>query len=146
MANSVAGTADPRRCHWPPTSLFSRPMARVLVVDDSALFLEMAVAALREVGLEAIGARDLAELEARLDAPPYDLILMDLHMPEAFGDDVAGVLRHVRGIPTPIYLISHLAEEELARRAADARVEGYITKRHGMDALVATVRRILNRA
>jgi len=121
-------------------------MARVLVVDDSALFLEMALAALRAVGLEAVGARDLAELENRLDAPPYDLILMDLQMPEAFGDDVADVLRHVRGVPTPIYLISHLPEEELARRAAEARVEGFISKLQGMDALVAKVRRVLNRA
>ena len=121
-------------------------MARVLVVDDRALFLEMALAALRDVGLEAFGARDLAELENRLDAPTYDLILMDLQMPEAFGDDVAGVLRHVRGVATPIYLICLLPEEELAHRVSDARVEGFISKMQGMDALVAKVERILNRA
>ena len=118
-------------------------MARVLVVDDSALFLEMMLSGLGEAGMEAVGARDLAELEKRLDAPAYDLILIDVQMPEAFGDDVAGVLRHARGVPTPIYLISHLPEAELSRRAAEARVEGYISKAHGLDALVTRVSQIL---
>ncbi len=123
--------------------MLRRGMARVLVVDDSALFLEMMLSGLREAGFDATGARDLAELEKRLDAPAYDLILMDVQMPEAFGDDVAGVLRHARGVPTPIYLISHLPEAELARRAAEARVEGYISKAQGLDALVTRVGQIL---
>ena len=43
----------------------------------------------------------------------YDLILMDVQMPELYGDDVAMVLRNERHITTPIYLFSSLSPGEL---------------------------------
>ena len=73
----------------------------------------------------------------------FDLILMDVQMPELYGDDVANVLRNVRAVRTPIYLFSTLPDEELQERVADARVDGFISKGRGAEHLVAEVRKIL---
>lgn len=116
---------------------------RILLVDDSELLLEMASAALSEAGFEVSTAQDLNDLDRIETGDDHDLILMDVQMPELFGDDVASVLRHVRGVRAPIYLLSDLDEAELAQRAANAQIEGYISKRRGLEALVERVNAIL---
>jgi CheY-like chemotaxis protein len=85
------------------------------------------------------GVDELGELVA----DGFDLILMDVQMPELYGDDVAAVLRHQRGIAAPIYLFSTLPAAELAERARDAQVDGFICKDLGMTNLVDEVRKVL---
>jgi two-component system response regulator PrrA len=119
---------------------------RIVLIDDSPLILEMVGGALEAAGFETSIARDLSELEARLTSAPPDLVLVDVQMPEAFGDDVAMVLRAVRGVAAPIYLLSSLDEAELARRAAASNIDGFIPKAIGVDRIVLRVRAILGEA
>jgi DNA-binding response OmpR family regulator len=70
---------------------------------------------------------------------------MDVRMPEAFGDDVAMVMRHVRGVRVPIYLLSELGQQELQQRAVEADIDGFISKADSMEQLVERVRGILAR-
>jgi DNA-binding response OmpR family regulator len=118
------------------------PRKKILLVDNSALMLETARDVLIVEGYEVVVAHTMAELEAEVTSP-LDLILIEVQMPELFGDDVAMVLRSVRGITTPIYLLSGLDAEELETRAKDAGIEGYICKREGIDSLVRRVQMIL---
>jgi two-component system alkaline phosphatase synthesis response regulator PhoP len=119
---------------------------QILIVDDSALVLDMMRAALDAAGYEVLVANDLAQLEQhRLHHRP-DLVLMDVQMPEAFGDDVAMVLRAAREVEAPIYLLSTLDEAELKRRAADAEIDGFIPKQMGAEAIVSRVREIIGAA
>ena len=115
---------------------------RVLVIDDSPFILEATKAALSDVGFEVEVAQDLREAEA-LCKKEHDLILIDVQMPEAFGDDLAMLLRVGRQMKTPIFLLSSLPDEELVSRAKEAEVDGYISKRVGMDAIVKRVQEIL---
>jgi DNA-binding response OmpR family regulator len=48
-----------------------------------------------------------------LDERSYDLVLLDVEVPEVFGDDVGSVLKGSRGLSTPIYLYSSLPAAEL---------------------------------
>ena len=116
---------------------------RVLLVDDSALIRASAGHALSSAGFDVTLRAAFDELIEH-DTESYDLILIDVQMPELFGDDVAFTLRGQRGVTTPIYLFSSIAEPELARLTADAGVDGYIAKSAGLDELVARVRRILS--
>ena len=118
---------------------------RILIVDDSPMVLDLVTAALEARGYEVIACNDLNDLE-RTKLGKTSLILMDVQMPEAFGDDVAMVLRLVRGVDAPIYLFSNLDEDELAERAEDAECDGYISKRAGIEAMVAKVDSILGGA
>ena len=115
---------------------------RVLVVDDSVLLLDIVRNALEAAGFEIATANTMTELEQH-DPASFDLILMDVHMPEIYGDDVAAVLRHVRGAQARILLLSNLPAEELAVRASEAGLDGYFNKQDGMDALVSRVRELL---
>src|ERR1044071_5432733 len=117
-------------------------MKRILLMGDGGVFGEIARDALRRAGYDVACAAAFAELGA-LRSQPSDLILMDVQMPEAYGDDLAMTLKFTHDIATPIYLLSSLDDSELADRASWARINGYISKNRGMDAIVAEVRRIL---
>jgi sigma-B regulation protein RsbU (phosphoserine phosphatase) len=119
---------------------------RIVLIDDSPLILEMLGGALREAGFQTMVAADLDGLERHLGACKPDIVLVDVQMPEAFGDDVANVLRVVRGVEAPIYLLSNLEDDELARRTAAIEIEGFIPKRIGVPAIVERVRGILAEA
>ena len=123
----------------PTSSLTGR---RILVVDDSAFTCEAVAWALRQEGFVVQVARDLWDLDSpTLEVP--DLVLMDVVLQEAFGDDLATLLRATRGFTCPILLLSSLPEQLLEHRAADAELDGYISKRSGLGGIVARVHELL---
>jgi DNA-binding response OmpR family regulator len=67
---------------------------------------------------------------------------MDVEMPEAFGDDLTSWLRD-QGLAAPVYLISALPDEQLARRAEECGAAGFIPKRLGIDGVLARIQAIL---
>lgn len=113
---------------------------RVLVIDDSEILLEVTVNALKAAGYDALRAVDLASLDQALDSGPVDLILVDVNMPEMFGDDVVEFLRSQHKTAARLLLFSDLPEPELAERARASGADGYVVKGHGIEATVATVR------
>ena len=115
---------------------------RVLILDDSSIVLELVGEALDVAGLEPLTAPDLAHLERRLGERP-DLLVVDVNMPEAYGDDVGAVLRDVRGLQVPIVLFSALPMAELAARAAEGGFTDYVSKDEGVEALVAKIKQVL---
>lgn len=116
------------------------PPKRVFVMDDSPFALELTRGALAAAGLEVTCARDLHALP-RLDRDTFDLVLMDVEMPEAFGDDVATMF--VGDGRAPVYLLSSLPGPELEQRARECGATGYIEKQLGIAGVVACVRSIL---
>ena len=117
-------------------------MKRILIVDDSPIILASAKHALVASGYEVETRGSVEEVAAR-GADGFDLILMDVQMPELFGDDVAAVLVHERSVAGKVYLFSTLGDDELLERSTSAGLDGYISKRHGIEHLVAEVNKIL---
>lgn len=117
---------------------------RILVVDDSAMMLDMTRRALRIAGFDVVIAQDMAQLEEARQTGPFSLILVDVEMPGQRGDKVAVNLRQRSGANTPIFLLSDMDESELSRTAEAAKVAGYICKRHGMASLVRNISSALN--
>ena len=116
---------------------------QVLLVDDSSLVLEVMRSALAAAGYDVLVANNLTELENIRRQNRPDLVLMDVQMPEAFGDDVAMVLRAAREVEAPIYLLSTLDAAELRRRAQEAEIDGFIAKQLGAPAIVKRVEQII---
>ncbi len=117
-------------------------MKRIILVEDSPIIQAAAVYALAQAGYEVSVRASFEELLSQ-SVSGYDLFLMDVHMPELYGDDVAAVLRNERGVTTPIYLFSSLSPGELHERAKAAKVDGFISKEGGMEELVMRVKQIL---
>jgi CheY-like chemotaxis protein len=118
-------------------------LKRILLMDDSPIFLEVTRSALEALGYNVLCASTLAELEVARSQGPSDLVLMDVQMPEVFGDDVALTLRHAYGVEVPIYLLSSLEDSDLAERVRWAQVEGFISKNKGLEGVLREVQRIL---
>ena len=115
----------------------------ILVFDDSPFALALTRAALEAAGFTVAIAADLSSFERQRVAFDPDLILVDVQMPEAFGDDVASTLRGWHGVQVPILLVSSLDQGELERRAQRAQASGYICKGAGMSELVRRCREVL---
>ncbi len=119
------------------------PKKTILVFDDSVMVLELTRAALESAGFSVACAGDLATFEHHRGALDPDLILVDVQMPEAFGDDIVLALREGHGVRIPILLVSSLEDAELATRAKRSRAAGYIQKRAGIPALIRRCKDLL---
>ena len=71
---------------------------RVLLADDNAANRDLARALLQQFGAEVTGTVDGAEAVARAAEAPFDVILLDLHMPVLDGQ---GALHRIRNEPGP---------------------------------------------
>jgi DNA-binding response OmpR family regulator len=113
---------------------------RVLVIDDSQMILEMVSAALSAEGYEVVTAIDLSEFDRATQRFVPDLVILDVQMPEAFGDELGETMREVRSVKAPMLLFSNLADHELEARAGAAGLSGFVPKRLGIRALLERVR------
>ncbi|NVJ25296.1 response regulator, partial [Myxococcus sp. AM011] len=114
-------------------------MSRVLVIDDSPMLVELTVRALTAAGYQASGAQDLASLERKLTEGPFALILMDVNMPEMFGDDVVEYLRVQKKVTAKLVLYSDISEAELAGKTKASGADGYILKSGGLEGVLSGV-------
>jgi CheY-like chemotaxis protein len=109
---------------------------KILLLDDSAITLEMEKAVLEERGYEVATATNLIEFQAALDQFQPEVILTDLMMPDISGKDIVRVLKqdfHTERIP--IILFSSKQDDELAEISEQAGADGYLSKSHGIEKL-----------
>ena len=104
----------------------------VFIVDDSEIVLDVARAALESANFRVETMGNWAELSEFLKREVPDLILMDVRMPDAYGDTALMFFKETHGIEnTPIYLFSDLPLEELEERSRECHADGYISKSWG---------------
>ena len=109
---------------------------KILLLDDSAITLEMEKAVLEERGYEVATATNLIEFQAALDQFQPEVILTDLMMPDISGKDIVRVLKqdfHTERIP--IILFSSKQDDELAEISEQAGADGFLSKSHGIEKL-----------
>lgn len=117
--------------------------ARVLVIDDSPMIVELLVKALAGAGVEADSASDLATLDLRLKGGQHEVVLVDVNMPEMYGDDVVEFLRAQHKIQAQLLLYSDLPEAELEAKTKSSGADGFIAKSAGVESAVEEVKRRL---
>jgi len=118
--------------------------ARILLVDDHAIVRRGLVHVLREAFPRAVLAEAgaLAQARASLHGQRWDLVLLDINLPDGNGLDLLEALRgDGRGIPALI--LSSYPEAEFAMAALKAGAAGYLAKGSLLDEVVAAVTRIL---
>jgi two-component system, cell cycle sensor histidine kinase and response regulator CckA len=81
---------------------------RVLVVDDDEDVRGFAERVLLEAGYEVLGTADgPTALRLVADAPPFDLFVLDVTMPQMRGDELARQLRTQNPDVRVLYLTGH---------------------------------------
>ena len=107
---------------------------RILLAEDNELNAEITTTILSEMGFEVKVVEDgilcVNEIQ-RQSANTYDLILMDIQMPNMDGYKATHCIRHLSQFEKaniPIIAMSANAFEEDKKKAFDAKMNDYITK------------------
>jgi two-component system KDP operon response regulator KdpE len=118
--------------------------ARVLVVDDEPQIRRALRLVLRANGYEVT---EVGAGEAALDAlatSMYDLMILDLVLPDVDGVEVCRRVREWSEMP--VLILSAHGEEEFKVRALDEGADDFVSKPFSAPELLARMRRALRRA
>ncbi len=119
------------------------PSARILVVDDGPENREFVKVVLEDYGLtidEAGNGRVGVEMATATD---YDIILMDVQMPEMDGFTATRTLRD-RGLQIPILALTANAMKGFEQELFDAGYFDYLTKPVDIDRFLAKLAQLLH--
>jgi len=116
---------------------------KILIADDHAIVREGLKQILAEpadmvVAGEATNGQEVLELVREKD---FDLVLLDLAMPEKDGLDTLKELK-LEKPNLPVLVLSIYPEEQYAVRVLRAGASGYLTKESAPDELIAAIRKV----
>jgi DNA-binding NtrC family response regulator len=115
---------------------------RILVIDDEIEIRESLEALLQMEGYEVDLAQNAAEGERRLESRAYDLVLLDLMMPDKSGMEVLRDVRE-RDRHTPIFMITAYGTVEAAVQAVKLGANDYLPKPWDNEKLLIEIDRII---
>jgi PAS domain S-box-containing protein len=113
-------------------SLFATSKARVLLAEDNITNQQVALGLLKKLGLRAEAVADGAEAIKALCSVPYDLVLMDVQMPELDGWEATRRIRSgqsgVLDPNVPIIAMTAHAMQGDPEKCAAAGMNDYVAK------------------
>ena len=119
-------------------------VTRILVVEDELLTRRMLQELLRAEGMEAMTVGSVAEAVAEVERRRYDLVLLDLLLPDGDGLDACRRIRARHAMP--IVIVSTRRELDDRVAGLDTGADDYIIKPFEPREVVARVRAQLRRA
>jgi len=116
----------------------------ILIVDDHREIRDAVSRFLERNGLRASAARDAVDMDAKLAAGQFDLIVLDVMMP---GEDGLSVCRRLSAQgDTPILMLTALGEETDRIVGLEIGADDYLPKPFNPRELLARIKAILRRS
>jgi DNA-binding response OmpR family regulator len=121
-----------------------RWIVRLLLVEDNDRLALLTKLELERMGFAVDRAASVAEAEAAIRASRFDLMILDLGLPDGDGTSIIREIR-MRRLPTPVLILT--AREGLDDRVAglDAGADDYLVKPFEVRELAARCRALLRR-
>ena len=118
---------------------------RILVVEDQTKTSQFVKQGLNEVGYSVDIAETGSAAESFMASSEYDLVILDVMLPDQSGIDTA---RHLRrdGFTGPILMLTALSTTKDKVNGLDAGADDYLTKPFSFEELLARVRALLRRS
>jgi two-component system KDP operon response regulator KdpE len=117
---------------------------RILVVDDDPQIRRVMRVALTRQGYEVDDAKTGEEALEKLQAPRFDLVMLDMNMPGMSGLETCSIIRDRSDIAIVMLTVKDTEEDKVA--ALDAGADDYVTKPFNTPELLARVRAALRRS
>lgn len=118
---------------------------RVLFVDDDHALCESIATALRRQGHPCQTAESGEQALALAMETPFDIIVLDVALPDMDGLEVFGLLKW-EGIKVPVLLQSGLSSQDLAQRGAVLDDGDFLAKPFNIAQLIARMDTVVARA
>jgi len=115
---------------------------KVLVVDDGPINRKLVRSIMEDWGHRAVTCADGAEALRILGEDRFDLVLLDLQMPEVDGFEVARTMRR-KGDRTPIVALTGNALSQDRQRCREAGMNAHLPKPIDEKRLEAAIRQVL---
>jgi DNA-binding response OmpR family regulator len=116
---------------------------RLLVVEDEHSILQPLLRALGRAGFDATSACTVAEACALTDRETFDLVLLDLGLPDGDGREVVRYVR--RTAETPVIMLTARGAEIDRIVGLEIGADDYVVKPFSSDELIARIRAVLRR-
>ena len=118
--------------------------ARLLVVEDDENLRLVLVDNLESDGYAVTAARTIAEARRALELAGYDLVVLDLMLPDGDGHALARELRQRQRSERILMLTARTLEDDLVR-GFETGADDYVTKPYRLRELLARVRALVRR-
>lgn len=118
--------------------------ARILVIEDEGDILEVLKLMLEDEGHQVVTAEDGRTALAAAAARPFDVVVMDISMPDMSGIDVARALR-ADAKTADIRIAVHTGLDERWVRERFSDYDLFLTKANDAERLVDEIARLLTR-
>ena len=134
----------PPTLHKPKLEVTTAYPLRILLAEDNLVNQRVALGFLAKHGYRADVAGNGLEVLAAVERQSYDLILMDINMPEMDGIKATQALRARTEMPVQPYIIAMTANAmyEDRKRCLDAGMNDYLSKPIRMSELTTALQRV----
>jgi CheY-like chemotaxis protein len=148
LLGTTNGSAVSETVFVPPTQLnaaAARARLRLLLVEDNEVNQQVALNMLARAGLAADLAVNGVEALSAVQSRVYDLVLMDVHMPELDGLEATRQIRALGGMyeQLPIVAMTANALEGDRQTCLNAGMDDYLAKPFKPEGLLDVIRRNL---
>ena len=132
QAGPTAAPSATRQTARETRNLFADRKARILLAEDNIINQQLALGILKKMGLRADVVANGAEALSALETLPYDLVLMDVQMPELDGIEATRLIRQPQSaVPNhqiPIIALTAHAMQGDRDRLLAAGMSDYVVK------------------
>ena len=118
---------------------------KILLVEDEIKVSNFIMRGLEEEGYTVEMAEDGKKGLEFIKTKEYDIVLLDLMIPEIDGLEVLKRMRE-DGIETPVLIITAKSSKEDVVKGLDTGSDDYLTKPFSFDELLARIRALLRRS
>jgi two-component system, OmpR family, alkaline phosphatase synthesis response regulator PhoP len=121
------------------------PSPLILLIDDDECLASLLADSLRREGYDTRWCGDVAQAEEELRAHLFDLILLDVMLPDRSGFEFCGELR-TQGIQTPVLMLTARADVMDRVRGLRTGADDYLSKPFQIPELLARIEALRRRS
>jgi DNA-binding response OmpR family regulator len=138
--------SDESRGNDPLAAQTNTVSGRILIVDDEPINLDVAARILRRAGFDTATANDGFHALKLLATESFDLVLLDIMMPDMDGFEVCSRLRQELKLDTlPVIFVTAAGDEAHVTRAFSVGANDYVIKPYRKIELIARARAAVER-